>query len=246
MSAQNKTLSGIFYLLPDALLKVVCLVPLLMLWRTLMQSGVDSGMQLPQMLTYTYVSALLSDFLVISSPLTNWYYDGALISIYQRPMSMYGHVAAQTFGAAIPSFLLFSIPMALLSPLFGVSLIPATLWAFPSLLLCISLGLAVEFLFACLFIRMVNATWLVYTIRRAVMALFAGNLIPFAVMPWGLGGVLAYLPLGSLGGAPLALYAGLADPVRTIILQVIWNIILWPAAIFIFRKSQERMVSYGG
>jgi len=136
MSAQNKTLAGIFYLLPDALLRVVCLIPLMMLWRILMSIGVSTGMQLSQMLTYTYVSALLSEILV------------------------------------------------LLSPLFGVSLIPATLWFFPSLLLCISLGLAAEFLFTCLFIRMVNARWLAYTLRKAVMSLFAGNLIPFAVMPW--------------------------------------------------------------
>jgi len=246
MSAQNKTLSGIFYLLPDAMLRVVCLIPLMMLWRILMSSGVSTGMQLSQMLTYTYVSALLSEILVLQSPLTNWYYDGALTSIFQRPMSIYGHVAAQTLGAAVPSLLMFSVPMALLSPLFGVSLIPATLWFFPSLLLCISIGLAMEFLFACLFIRMVNARWLAYTIRKAVMSLFAGNLIPFAVMPWGMGTVLQYLPFGSLAAAPLSLCAGLAGAGRTITLQIIWNIVLWPAAILAFRKSQERMVSHGG
>ena len=246
MSAQNKTLAGIFYLLPDAILRVVCLVPLLMLWRILMQSGVSTGMRLSQMLTYTYVSALLREILVLQSPLTNWYYDGALTSIFQRPMSIYGHVAAQTLGEAAPSLLLFSIPMVLLSPLFGVSLIPATFWFFPSLLLCVSLGLAMEFLFACLFIRMVNARWLAYTLRKAIMSLFAGNLIPFAVMPWGIGAVLQYLPFGSLAAAPLSLCAGLSGAQSTITLQIIWNIVLWPAAMIAFRKSQEKMVSHGG
>ena len=246
MSAQNKMLGGIYYLLPDAVLRAVCLVPLLMLWRTLMGSGVRTGMELSQMLTYTYVSALLCDILVIESPLTNWYYDGAMISIFQRPMSIFGHVAAQTLGKAVPGLLLFSVPMALLSPLFGVSLLPATPWVFVSILLCVSLGFAVEFLFACLTIRMVNGTWLVYVLRRAIMSLFAGNVIPFAVMPWGIGGVLSLLPLGSLAGAPLALYAGLDSSAPVLIRQVLWNLLLWPAAILLFRKSQERMVSYGG
>ena len=246
MSAQNKTLAGIIYLLPDALLRVVCLIPLLMLWRTLFGSGVDTGMQLSQMLSYTYISALLSELLVITSPLTNWFYDGALISVFQRPMSIYGHVAAQTLGAAVPSLLVFSVPMALLSPIFGISIIPDSFWFFPSLLLCISLGFAIEFLFACLFIRMVNATWLAYTLRKALLTIFSGTVIPFAVMPWGIGSVLACLPFGSLAGAPLALYTGLAAPGQTIVLQVIWNIILWPTAVLAFRKSQERMVSHGG
>jgi len=29
-------------------------------------------------------------------------------------------------------------------------------------------------------------------------------------------------------------------------LQVGWNVILWPLAIYVFKKSEERMISYGG
>jgi len=246
VSAKEKTSGGVIYLYVEYALRFVYLVPLLLLWRSLFSNGVEVGMTLAQMLSYTYVSAFLSELLVISSPLTNWFYDGALISVFQRPMSIYGHVAAQTLGAAVPSLLVFSVPMALLSPVFGVSIIPDSFWFFPSLLLCISLGFAIEFLFACLFIRMVNATWLAYTLRKALMSLFSGTIIPFAIMPWGIGRILAYLPLGSLAGAPLALYTGLAVPGQTIALQIIWNIVLWPTAILAFRKSQERMVSHGG
>lgn len=246
MSAQNRTQAGLYYLLPGILLGVVQLVPLLLLWRTIMKSGVDTGMQLSQLLTYTYVSALLGGLLVIRSSLTNWFYDGVFVSLYQRPMSIYGHVISQTIGEALPMIFFFSVPMALLSPLFGVSLVPATLLFIPSLLLCMSLGFAFEFMFASLFIRMVNTTWLAFTIRNAMMWLFSGVLIPFAVLPWGLGDIFPYLPLGSLGGAPLSLYAGLADPMKTICVQLFWNALLWPLAIALFKKSQERMVSHGG
>lgn len=246
MSSQNQTQAGLFYLLPQILLRIVQLVPLLLLWRTLMRSDVETGMQLSQLLTYTYASALLSGLLSIRSSLTNWFYDGILVSLYQRPMSVYGHVISQTLGEALPLLLFFSVPMAFLSPLFGVSLSPATLWFIPSLLLCMSLGFAFEFLFASLFIRVVNATWLAYTIRNALMWLFSGVLIPFAVLPWGLADVFPYLPLGSLGGAPLSLYAGLADPMKTLGVQLFWNAVLWPLAIAAFGKSQERMVSHGG
>jgi len=246
MSSQNQTQAGLYYLIPEILLRVFQLVPLLLLWRTLMGSGTQTGMQLSKLLTYTYISALLSGFLVVRSSLTNWFYDGVLVSLYQRPMSLYGHVISQSLGEAFPLFLMFSVPMAFLSPLFGVSLAPATLWFVPSLLLCMSLGFAFEFLFASLFIRMVNATWLAYTIRNAFMWLFSGVLIPFAVLPLGLADVFPYLPFGSLGGAPLSLYVGQADPLKILGIQLFWNTVLWPLAIAAFGKSQERMVSHGG
>ena len=88
--------------------------------------------------------------------------------------------------------------------------------------------------------------WIAYTIRRAAFSLLAGNVIPFAVLPWGLGNVLSLLPFGSLGGAALSVYSGTASPLQILPVQLLWNLILWPVTILIFRKSQERMVSHGG
>lgn len=244
MTARGKTIGGILFLLPDILVRSLCLIPLLMLWRSLYSPS--DGDALANVLTYSFMAALLYELLSIRTPLTNWYYDGSAVSLYQRPMSVFGHVIAQALGATVPGLLLFSVPAALLSPLFGVSLMPRSLWAIPSFFLSVSLGFAVEFLFSCLFIRMVNVTWVVFVIRHALMGLFTGAVIPFSVMPFGIGQVLSFLPLGSLGGAFLSVYSGLADPGPILLTQLLWNLILWPLAVFGFRKSQERMVSFGG
>ena len=246
MTARNQTNGGIIYLLPNFLIRVIYLLPLMMLWRTLINSGVDAGMTLAQMLTYTLISNLFGDLLNIRSPLTHWIVDTRLISYCGRPMSILGHVAAESFGWAIPGLLFFSLPMLLLSPLFGVNAVPVSLWFFPSLLLCISLGFAVEFIFASLLVRMINTSWLVHSIRSAVVWLFSGAMLPFAILPFGLENIMRYQPLGSLAGAPLSIYAGISEPVVTITIQIIWNVVLWPVAIFVFNKARERMVSHGG
>ena len=49
-----------------------------------------------------------------------------------------------------------------------------------------------------------------------------------------------------LSGAPLALLTGLGDPARLLTAQIFWNCTLWPLALWAFRASRERMVSYGG
>lgn len=246
MSSQSATNGGAIYLVPNYLLRVAYLVPLLLLWRTLMADGVDAGMSLSQMLTYTYLGALFAEILVVKSPASNWFYEGLITSLYQRPLGILTHLTAQTVGGWFPQLALFILPMLFAAPLFGVDLIAHSLWFIPSVILCISLGFAIDFIFACLTIRMINASWVVYVIRNAVVTLLSGSVIPFIVFPWDIGKVLQFLPFGSLAGAPLALYTGLASPIPILLTQVWWNLLLWPMAIWIFRKSQERMVSHGG
>lgn len=69
MSGGNLTNGGIAYLFINYLLRVVYLVPLLLLWRTLMADGLEMGMSLAQMLTYTYLGAVFSEVLVVRSQL---------------------------------------------------------------------------------------------------------------------------------------------------------------------------------
>lgn len=131
-------------------------------------------------------------------------------------------------------------------PFFGVSVIPVTFWFFPCLGLSVSLGFAVDFIFSCHIIRMKNATWMAHTLRHAVTLLLSGAVIPFDLLPRGLGGVFRLLPFGSLAAAPLSIFVGSSLPFECIPLQIFWNLALWPAAVFAFAASRERMVSYGG
>ena len=246
MSCLEKTNGGILYLLPDVAIKICTLIPLIFMWRVVMASGADVGMSMRQMLSYTYVSALLSDMMVVKTAACGWLSEGVLMKLYGRPLSVLGQLAAQTIGSWLPMLALFSLPMAALAPLIGVSLRPASLWFFPSLFLCVSLGFAIDVLFACLSIKLRNMSWLISRIRVAVVSLFSGTVIPISLLPFGIAEIMKYQPFACLGGAPLSIFAGSGDPAEVLPLQIIWNIILWPAALLIFEKSQEGIVSYGG
>ena len=246
LSALEKTNGGIIYLLPDIIIKICTLIPLVFLWRVVMSSGAKVDMTLEQMLTYTVVSALLADMLVVETPASGWLSEGVLLKLYGRPLPVLGQLAAITAGGWLPMLLLFSLPMAFFSPLLGVNLLPASPYFLLSLLLCISLGFSVDFLFACLSIKLRNMNWLIGRIRMAIVSIFSGTVIPISLLPFGLAEVMKYQPFASLGGAPLSIFVGAADAGETIALQVIWNLIIWPLALFVFRKSQEGMVSYGG
>lgn len=246
MACLEKTNGGVIYLMPDIFIKICTLIPLVFLWRVVMSSGVDVGMSMQQMLSYTYVSALLSDMLVVITAASGWLSEGVLMRLYCRPLSVLGQLVAQTVGGWLPKLLLFSLPMAIISPFIGVSLKPESPWFFISLLLCISLGFAIDVLFDCLSIKMRNMSWLISRIRAAIIALLSGTVIPIRLLPLGLGEAMKYQPFASLGGAPLSIFVGAAEAASVLWVQIIWNLILWPVALLVFKKSQEGMVSYGG
>jgi ABC-2 type transport system permease protein len=246
MSMRAQTNGGIIYHLPSIVLKLVYLLPLMFLWRVLAGSGVDVGMSLNQMLTYTYMNALLIEMLAVRTFASNWNYDGKLVSLFGHPISVLGQIAAQSIGSWIPMLLLFSLPMLCIAPFLGINIVPATLWFFPSLLLCISLGFGIDYIFTCITIRLRGAEWLSHVIRMAIVSFFSGTVLPFRILPAWLAFILESQPFGSLGGAPLSLFVGTTEPARIISTQIFWNLIIWPAAIIWFRKSQERIVSYGG
>lgn len=246
LSAIEKTNGGMIYLLPDILIKAFTLIPLVYLWRVVMSSGAEVGMTMSQMMSYTYASALLSEMLVVKTAATGWLSEGTLLKLYGRPLSVLGQLSALTVGRWVPMLLLFSLPMALVAPVFGISLMPASVWFFPSLLLCISLGFAVDCFFACMSIKLRNMSWLIDRIRMAIIALFSGTVIPIRLLPFGLDQWMRFQPFAALGGSPLSIFVGAADVRSTIFMQLAWNVVLWPLALLAFKKSQEGMVSYGG
>ena len=222
---------GFANLLAQYLLQAGSLAALLMIWRSLFLQGVDpEGMRLSQFYTYTVLSTMLAPLLNIHTPASGWLHDGTMLGLYQRPAGIFAQLAAHTVGGWC----------------MRLDMRPASLWFFPSLILSVLQGFAVDFLFACLLIRMKNLEWTVHCLREALTALFTGSLIPFAILPWGIGEFLQLSPFGTLAGAPLAIYTGLSEPGLLIVTQVIWNVILWPLAVYCFKASGERMVSYGG
>ena len=238
---------GFMNLLAQYLLQAGALAALLMIWRSLFLQGVDlEGMRLEQFYTYTVLSTVLAPLLNIHTPASGWLHDGTMLGLYQRPAGIFAQLAAHTVGSWCMRFLCLSLPVLVIALACGLDLRPASFLFFPSLILSVLQGFAVDFLFACLLIRMHNLEWTVHCLREALTALFTGSLIPFAVLPWGIGDILQLSPFGTLAGAPLAIYTGLSEPGLLIITQIVWNVILWPLALYCFRASGERMVSYGG
>ena len=244
---KEQTYFGFVYLLGQYVLQAAVLAALLMIWRSLFLQGVDmEGMTLNQFYVYTILSTALAPMLTVRTPASGWLHDGTMLGLYQRPAGVFAQLAAHTVGGWTMRFLCLSVPVLAIAVLCGVDMRPQSMWFFVSLPLATLQGFAVDFLFACLLIRLRNLEWCVHCLREALTTLLTGSLIPFAALPWGIGRLLQLSPFGTLAGAPLAIYTGLGDPLTLLPVQVLWNVVLWPLAMYCFAASRERMVSYGG
>ncbi len=247
MCLVEKSYFGFAELAGQYLMRAAAMGALLMIWRSLSLQGADmEGLTLGQLYVYTVLSTVLAPMLDVRTPASDWLHDGTMLSMYQRPSSVFGQLIAHTVGGWATQLALLSAPAFIVAILCGVDMTPRSLWFLPSLALAVSEGFAMDFLFTCLMIRLRSLAWPVHSLRESLTALFTGALIPFSALPWGIGRFLALTPFGTLAGAPLSLYAGLGDARSILAAQILWNILLWPLAVWGFSKSRERMVSYGG
>ena len=251
LSATKAFDGGVLYILSSYGLRLIQVIVMMLLWSSLAEQGAElGGFTLGQLLLYTMLSSILIEQLNITTPATTAFWEGTIISRYMRPAPVLLQLMSETVGSWLPGLLLYSLPMLIIAPFLGLNLFPAFAGSGPafllSLSLSISLGFAFDFLFAALVIYLKNANYTAYVIRQAVIRFFSGALIPFALLPWGLGRVLELLPFGSIASAPLLIITGTDETVKLIALQLFWNAVLWPLVIVAFKKGQERMVSYGG
>ena len=247
MCLREKSYFGLANIVAQYLLRAAGLGALLMIWNSLFLQGADmQGLTLNQVYVYTILSTVFAPMLDVRTPATGWLHDGTILKLYLRPSGLFSQLAAHTMGGWVLPLVLLSLPVTAVALLCGVDLRPVSPWFIPSLVLTVSLGFAVDNLFACLLIRLDNLEWIVHDLRQSLTALFSGSVIPFAALPWGLGRFMELTPLGSLAGGPLAIYTGLAEPMTIIAAQLFWNAVLWPLALWRFTTMRERMVSYGG
>jgi ABC-2 type transport system permease protein len=233
------------------LMRFLRVMALLAIWHQVLGGrGAVSGMTLSAALTYTLISEAFSELLTCRTGLDGAFWDGSITMRFLRPMGLFSQFAAEMFGPVAVGLCLFSLPLLLLAPLMGVNPLPASPLAgvlfLLSLILAVSVGMALEYLLSGIAIGLEMHPYTFNTVRAAVGAVLSGAFLPLALLPWGLGNVFAWLPFASQASAPLRIYTGTGPALSLLVGQGIWSLLLWPIAGYLWRRNRERMVAYGG
>lgn len=230
---------------------VLRVLVMLSIWRMVLAGrGEVSGMTLGSVLTYTLISETFGGLLSFRTAIADELWNGQIALRLLRPMHISGQYLAEALGGWSVSFCMWSVPLLLLSPLLGVNPLPHNiwrgLWFLLSLGLAVAVGLAIDLMFGAVVVMLGHGEYSVGKMRSAVTVLLSGSLLPLALLPWGIGEVFGWLPFASMASAPLRIYTGTGDPVRLVLVQAGWVLVLWPVALVLWRRQRERMVTYGG
>lgn len=240
----------------DYLLRVVRVVVLIGIWRTILgtpggAAGVSAaGLSLAAVLTYTVVAEAFAEQLNVRTELDIELRDGGAAMRFLRPVTLVGQLAAELLGRWSFGLAAFTVPLLVVAPLLGVSPLPAdaaaALLFIPSVALGASVGLALEFIFGVGGVVLDINTWVVRSLRSALTTILSGALIPLALLPGVLGEVFGYLPFAATASAPLRIYTGSGNPALLLASQAAWSVALWLVADRLWSTSRERIVGYGG
>jgi ABC-2 type transport system permease protein len=235
----------------DYILRLARVVVLLAIWRTILTGSHEvAGLTIGAILTYTLIAEVFSDPLTCKTDLAWALFTGTIGPRFLWPMGLVAQYGAETVGKWAFGLAAFSLPLLLAAPLIGVDPAPASLangiLFAVSLALSISVGLAIEFIFAALAVHVEQNVYQVDRVRGGITALMSGGVLPLAVYPWGIGEVIGYLPFASIASAPLRIYTGTGDNVSLLAIQLFWAVALWPVANWLWRTNRQQLVTFGG
>jgi ABC-2 type transport system permease protein len=237
--------------LVDYAVRLLRVLVLLSIWRTVFAGrGPVGGMTLGAVLTYTLVSEVFAAPLNVQSELGDALWQGTIAVRLLQPFGIVGQFVAETAGHWAIDAVCFSLPLVLLAPLLGVDPLPASpgafVWFVPSVFLAVAVGFALDFLFTTLVVALETSLWVIKYLRRGLTTLLSGALLPLALLPWGIGGIFAWLPFASMASAPLRLYTATGDPRMLLPLQAGWAVVLALLARRLWRQHREGLVGFGG
>ena len=232
-------------------LRLLRVLVLIALWKTILGNRPDTGpMPLASVLTYTLIAEVFAEQLSVRTTLNEAMWEGTLVIRFLRPMGLVRQLTAEMLGRWAVDFVLLSVPLYLAAPLLGVDPRPASplhgALFVASLILAVSVGLAMEVTVGGLVVALEQPVWLVDYVRTAVATLLSGSLLPLAYYPWGIGDIFSWLPFGAMAWAPLAIYTGTGNPITLIASQALWVAVLWPLGTWFWHRNREKLSSYGG
>ena len=232
-------------------LRLLRVMLLLSLWRIVLpEAGATSGMTRAAVLTYTLIAAVFASQLSLGTGIELALRSGDIANRFLRPAGVFAQFTAEMVGTGMRDLLLFSLPLFCIAPLLGVNPLPAgagaALLFVGSLTLALLVAAALDFIFASIMVLLEHSVYAMMKLRTAISALLSGAVIPLALLPWGIGDVLGYLPFAALASAPLRIYTGTGDPLLLLALQAAWAAVLWPLAHLLWSGNRERLVTHGG
>ena len=237
------------------LTQAVLMVSWVFLWKAAFATqDVVGGVTESEMLQYAIVSMLLSTFYQrgVQNTINNKVREGEVAVDLFHPISVLGTYLAQDIGAAVNSFFILSLPLALISVFLLNIPLAVGGGTFLLFLACCLLSFAIQWILSALI--GIISFWLVELgnlglAKDAVVAILSGSIVPLWFFPESIQNISRFLPFKYIFQAPISIFVGKmpADElIPTFVIQAVWVLAFSLILMFAWGKAKKKVVIQGG
>lgn len=241
-----------FYLF--TLNRIVEIVVYIFVWQAIYnQTGDAGGFSISQMITYYILATAFSSIATwgINETMSHSIRNGNINKELLNPISYFKYYFGVNLGE-LAFATVVGIAVFVVCAIFWELVLPANLLDFILCVIVILLGIPITF-----FIQMIvgtagfytNSIWGMQILRKAVIKIFSGIIVPITLYPIWFQNLSMFLPFKELIYTPINIWLGqtmYSEVFFIIIKQIIWGIILYVIAKLFFNHAVKNITINGG
>lgn len=224
-------------------------------WKAL-YAGNDSvqGVGVSDMMVYTVVSSMISVVLTtnVERRISNSVSKGTIAIDMMRPVDIYKVFFAENLAGVTTLIFQNLLPILLIGSIFIGVPVPASKEAFLLFVLSLFMSFCINWFIAVIFgmfsFKVIEMDALIQ-VKKHLIRLLSGSIIPVWFFPESLKNILSFLPFVYLYQLPLDIYIGKYDSAsltKGLIMQELWVVVLYLMFRFFKKKAEDKVMIQGG
>ena len=250
-----KSMTYEFTVYGNIIMQTIIMITSAFFWKALYRNQNSvSGVDADSMLTYVIISSLLSVLLItnVERRIETSVGKGTGATDMMKPIDLFGVYFAEDIGNIAALVFQNVLPILIIGSLMIRIPKMADIHALPLFVLSVAVSILINWLIAALFgmiaFSAVNIDALIQ-VKKHLLRLLSGSIIPIWFFPAGVSRVLASLPFVYIYQLPLSIYIGKgsrAEQIGQMQIQFLWLAVL--SALFFFAQGRvtKKVMVQGG
>lgn len=214
------------------------------------KGGTLGGFTLPELVSYSVLSAALSPFVMNDSTIfafSDEVRTGRFSRFFYTPVSPFAAFMCQSFAAVLPGSAMTLLCCVLWGALLSGTMAPIfpgqILWFLPIFALAVAFRLLLNYVLFCQSFRLTNVTGVVFLVSNLI-ALFSGSLAPLEVL---FPAAPLWSPLYYLVDYPVMLLMGrqAAPPLTALLVLLAWTLLLFLLGLVLNKRARRAYEGVG-
>lgn len=250
-----KSMAYKFDVYGNIIVQTIIMIATAFFWKALFKNADSMGeVTVDTMLTYTVVSSMVSVLLTtnVEWRITDSIRKGTIAIDMMRPVNVFKVFFAENLGGVTALFFQNLLPIFIIGSLIIKMPVPNS--TNDSMLFLVSLIMAflINWFLAVIFgmwaFKIIEMSALIQ-VKKHLIRLLSGSIIPLWFFPEGLRNVLECLPFPYIYQMPISIYVGqytMGSLQKGLLLQLLWVIILWALKTYLEKRVTKFVLIQGG